>query len=88
MPLDRRTLLKLGGLAALAGGLPGCAPEGPSSTSSTSSTGPAADATPADYTIRIGTGLVELAPDRIIATTALQRPVSGAADSSAAKAGR
>jgi len=61
--MDRRMFLKLGGLASLAGGLP-VSPRsfglpGPPSTS---------DA-PADYTIRIGTGLVELAPDRILSTT-------------------
>ncbi len=55
MSLDRRTLLKLGGLAALAGRIPGVAH--------------AAAAENADHTIRIGTGLVELAPDHIISTT-------------------
>ncbi len=65
MPIDRRTLLKAGGLTALAGVLPGCS----RSRAQTSSGPAAASAAPADYTIRIGTGLVELAPDRIIATT-------------------
>ena len=60
--MNRRTFVKLGGLAALATGMPIIAraeqigpvvsPEGR-----------------ADYTIRIGTGLVELAPDRILSTT-------------------
>jgi FtsP/CotA-like multicopper oxidase with cupredoxin domain len=64
MPIDRRTILKAGGLGALAGLLPAC------SRSERDSTPPAAATnTPADYTIRIGTGLVELAPDRIVATT-------------------
>jgi FtsP/CotA-like multicopper oxidase with cupredoxin domain len=60
--VDRRDLLKLGALAALSGsvGVPGVS---------------ACDRTPtapngkADYTLRIGAGLVELAPDRIVSTT-------------------
>ena len=64
MAIDRRTLLKAGSLTALAGLLPGCSRPEPDSASPA-----AAPETPADYTIRIGTGLVELAPDRIIATT-------------------
>jgi FtsP/CotA-like multicopper oxidase with cupredoxin domain len=64
MTIDRRTLLKAGGLTALASLLPGCArPERESPAPA-----PAQD-TPADYAIRMATGLVELAPDRIIATT-------------------
>jgi FtsP/CotA-like multicopper oxidase with cupredoxin domain len=61
MPFDRRRLLQLGASAALTGALPiACAPR----------TGPAfPPGGPADYTIRIGSGLVELAPDKIIATT-------------------
>ena len=61
MPFDRRRLLQLGASAALTGTFPiGCAPRpGPASP----------PAGPADYTIRIGSGLVELAPDKIIATT-------------------
>ncbi len=64
--MNRRTFLELGGLAALAVRLPvplraepargAAAPPGPI-------------AGPADYTVRIGTGLVELAPDRIVSTT-------------------
>jgi FtsP/CotA-like multicopper oxidase with cupredoxin domain len=53
MPFDRRRLLQLGASAALTGMLPPASPP----------------AGPADYTIRIGSGLVELAPDKIIATT-------------------
>jgi FtsP/CotA-like multicopper oxidase with cupredoxin domain len=58
MPVDRRRLMQLGGSAALAGALPiACAPPRPAPTGA------------ADYAIRIGTGLVELAPDKIIAAT-------------------
>jgi FtsP/CotA-like multicopper oxidase with cupredoxin domain len=53
MVIERRSLLKHAGLLPFAGGLPTLAR--------------AAD--PADYTLRIGTGLVELAPDHIISTT-------------------
>jgi FtsP/CotA-like multicopper oxidase with cupredoxin domain len=67
MPIGRRDFLGLAGMTALAAGLPGCAREDhPASNASPSSGTPEA---PADYTIRIRTGLVELAPDRIIATT-------------------
>jgi len=61
MSPDRRTFLKLGGAAVLASGLPSC-----SRTPETAAPEPAG---PADYTIRIAPGLVELSPDRIIATT-------------------
>jgi FtsP/CotA-like multicopper oxidase with cupredoxin domain len=72
MTVDRRTLLKVGGLTALAGLLPGCSrPEQKSAAPA------AAPDTPADYTIRIATGLVELAPDRIIATTLYNRQFPG-----------
>jgi FtsP/CotA-like multicopper oxidase with cupredoxin domain len=54
----RRFLARLGGFAALAGDLPALA----RATARTLGE-------PPDYTIRIGTGLVELAPDRIISTT-------------------
>ena len=57
--MDRRHLLQLTGAALLAGGLPpGCAPRRT-----------AAPAGPADHTIRLASGLVELAPDKIISTT-------------------
>ncbi len=60
MPFDRRRLLQLGASAAFTGALPAaCAPRG----------GSPAPSGPADHTIRIGTGLVELAPNKIIATT-------------------
>ncbi|MGH9142071.1 MAG: multicopper oxidase family protein [Vicinamibacterales bacterium] len=61
MTLDRRTFLKVGGLTALASGAPSCGRS--SDPRAVEPTGPA------DYTLRIGTGLVELAPDRILATT-------------------
>ncbi len=63
MPIDRRDFLKLSGMTALASSLP--------------SVGYAADRQPlavtsdakADAAFTIGTGLVEVAPDRIISTT-------------------
>jgi FtsP/CotA-like multicopper oxidase with cupredoxin domain len=62
MTLSRRNLLRIGGLAALAGHLrPAVGAAAPANSASPQG--------PADYTIRIGTGLVELAPDRILATT-------------------
>jgi FtsP/CotA-like multicopper oxidase with cupredoxin domain len=64
MAIDRRTLLKAGTLTALSGFLPAC-----SRPESQSNSAAAAPEGPVDYTIRIATGLVELAPDRIIATT-------------------
>lgn len=60
---NRRTVLKLGGLAALAGGIPPLA-QAAAQTGAGSAPGERAD-----YTMRIGTGLVELAPDRILSTT-------------------
>ena len=74
MAIDRRTLLKAGGLTALAGLLPGCSR--PQSQPQAASP-PAPPDTAADYTIRIATGLVELAPDRIIATTLYNRQFPG-----------
>lgn len=61
MTLDRRTFLKAGGLAAFVAGVPACrrANDQPGSE----------PVGAADYTIRIGTGLAELSPDHIIATT-------------------
>lgn len=62
MALNRRDVLKIGGLAALAGHLrPGTGAAEPDK--------PASPGGAADYTIRIGTGLVELARDQILATT-------------------
>ncbi len=64
VPIDRRDFLKCGGLAAMAAtgvGLAatGCAHSAPSSPPNGK----------ADYTLRIGTGTVELAPDQIVSTT-------------------
>jgi FtsP/CotA-like multicopper oxidase with cupredoxin domain len=59
MAFDRRTFLKVGGLAALA--VPVC-------TRSSTEHAPEPE-TKADYTIRIATGLVDLAPGHIVSTT-------------------
>jgi len=63
MPLDRRTLLSLGGATILSSAFP----------KNAAAQSPAAPARPpegaADHTIRIGHGLVELAPDKIVSTT-------------------
>jgi FtsP/CotA-like multicopper oxidase with cupredoxin domain len=59
MPIDRRDLLRTGAAAALVAGLPPlrrAAAQGPNNGAP-------------DYTLRIATGLVELAPDRIVSTT-------------------
>lgn len=63
--LTRREWLKLGGLTVLAGGLAGAVSSCAHATSPSAPT-PAAKA---DYTLRIGTGLAELAPDTIVSTT-------------------
>ena len=55
MTIDRRSLLKSAGCLPLLGALPRRAS--------------AADQPQADYTLRIATGLVELAPDHIVSTT-------------------
>jgi FtsP/CotA-like multicopper oxidase with cupredoxin domain len=59
--IDRRDLLKLGGLSAL-----GTATARISPTAAQPNTPPAPKA---DYTIEIATGLAEIAPDQIISTT-------------------
>ncbi|HUE13892.1 MAG TPA: multicopper oxidase domain-containing protein [Planctomycetaceae bacterium] len=56
--IDRRSLLKYAGLGSLMGAVPRLA----------RAAGEAV-AEKADYTLRIGTGLVELAPDHIVSTT-------------------
>jgi FtsP/CotA-like multicopper oxidase with cupredoxin domain len=56
--IDRRSLLKYAGLAPLMGVVPRLARAAGEVT-----------AERADYTLRIGTGLVELAPDHIVSTT-------------------
>jgi FtsP/CotA-like multicopper oxidase with cupredoxin domain len=64
--LDRRDFLKWGGLAAMAaaGGV------GAGVTAGCSQTAPPSPPTgKPDYTLRIGTGTVDLAPDQIVSTT-------------------
>src|SRR6185312_12379634 len=63
MTFDRRRLLQAGGITALSAALPKSA----QAQSSGSPSAPPRGA--ADQTIRIGNGLVDLAPDRIISTT-------------------
>lgn len=63
MTIDRRRLLQTGVIAALSAALPKRVEAQPSGSASASPQGAA------DHTIRIGNGLVELAPDRIISTT-------------------
>ena len=62
MAIHRRDLLQLGGLAALSGSLPVAETAAAVGAASISEA-------PADHILRIGTGLVELAPDRILSTT-------------------
>ena len=63
MTIDRRLLLQTGALTALSAALP-------KRVEAQSSDGtPVSPQGAADHTIRIGNGLVELAPDRIISTT-------------------
>jgi hypothetical protein len=68
VPLDRRDLLKLGDLAAV-GGVPSLSRRGAAQPGPVAAPSDPTPERPADHTIRIGTGLVELAPDRIISTT-------------------
>jgi FtsP/CotA-like multicopper oxidase with cupredoxin domain len=56
--IDRRSLLKYAGLAPLMGVVPRLARAADEVTNEK-----------ADYTLRIGSGLVELAPNRIVSTT-------------------
>lgn len=65
MPIDRREFLKLGGFTALAGGLPSIA----YATGEQSLAPKAPPQAKADVALTIGTGLVEVAPGRIISTT-------------------
>jgi FtsP/CotA-like multicopper oxidase with cupredoxin domain len=64
MSMGRRELLQGAGIVALSAALPGGAEARPAATGS-----PGSPQGAADHTIRIGNGLVELAPDRIISTT-------------------
>jgi len=59
--MDRRDFLKTSGFFALAAGMPALARAAPTA-STVVATGKA------DYTVRIGTGLVEVAPGRIVST--------------------
>jgi FtsP/CotA-like multicopper oxidase with cupredoxin domain len=63
MPLDRRHFLEMIGVTVVAASVPGRVPV------LAEESGASAPAEPADYTIRIGTGPVELAPDHIVSTT-------------------
>lgn len=62
MSIQRRELLKLGSLAAVAGGISNL-------TFAASSQPQPARQGPADYTLRIATGLIELAPEHIVSST-------------------
>jgi FtsP/CotA-like multicopper oxidase with cupredoxin domain len=70
--LKRRQLFRLGGAAALAVGMPvtsgAQAAEQPNAQATPATAAGAALEGPADYTIRIGTGLVELGPDTTVST--------------------
>ncbi len=68
MSLDRRKFLKLGLLAAAVGEMPVLARAATQNSPSGSQADVSAPAGNADYTIRIGTGLVELGPDKIVST--------------------
>jgi len=63
MRIDRRHFLEMIGVTAVVAGGPGRVPVLARESAAS------APADPADYTIRIGTGLVELAPDHIVSTT-------------------
>ena len=58
MMMDRRSFLQYAGLVPLIGAMPRLAFGADETTAEN-----------ADYTLRIGTGLVELAPDHIVSTT-------------------
>jgi FtsP/CotA-like multicopper oxidase with cupredoxin domain len=69
--IDRRSLLQHAGLLPFVGAVPRlarAASDTPASAAPASASADAPDAK-ADYTLRIGTGLVELAPDHIVSTT-------------------
>lgn len=61
MPIDRRGFLKYGGLTVLGGAV--------AATGGISCSGPSPPNGRADHTLRIGVGVVELGPDRIVSTT-------------------
>ncbi|MGD0887246.1 MAG: multicopper oxidase domain-containing protein [Thermodesulfovibrionales bacterium] len=68
MSLDRRQFLKLGLLATAIGEMPVLSRAATQNSPASSQADVSARAGDADYTIRIGTGLVELAPDKIVST--------------------
>ena len=63
MQVDRRTLLRMGGLVAVAGAAP------PSVLAQTAPPAPPPSDEKADYTLRIANGLVALAPTHVVSTT-------------------
>ncbi|MGQ5637898.1 MULTISPECIES: multicopper oxidase family protein [unclassified Streptomyces] len=65
MPISRRDALKLGGASVLAGAGAGVA----TGCDSRAASSEAVPSRKADYTLRIATGRVELAPDTIVSTT-------------------
>ncbi len=67
--LERRDLLQLGGLAAAAASLPRAIRTAAAQAAPAGASAATSPAAAADHTIRIGTALVELAPDHIISTT-------------------
>jgi FtsP/CotA-like multicopper oxidase with cupredoxin domain len=69
MSIARRDVLKLGGAALLAGGAAKALSTSGSTATFTELAMSGKLSGKADYTLRIGTGLVELAPDTIISTT-------------------
>jgi FtsP/CotA-like multicopper oxidase with cupredoxin domain len=68
MCLDRRQFLKLGVLMAAVGTMPVPARSATQGGPANAQAGASVSTGAADYTIRIGTGLVELAPDKIVST--------------------
>ena len=64
MPLDRREFLTCSGLAVAAA----AAGVGSAATACSGPSRPSPPRGKPDYTVRIGTGTVELAPDRVVST--------------------
>src|SRR5690349_6333261 len=78
MALDRRQVLKLGAVASLAAMVPAAA-RGQTSDHAHPPAPPVAPPEgPAEHTIRIGTGLVELAPDITLSTKTYNGQLPGA----------
>ena len=63
MPLDRRHFLEMVGATAIAASVPARAPAAAEESAAT------VPAEQPDYTVRIATGTLELAPDHIVSTT-------------------